>query len=81
MKKVIPKYKDPFLIIPAEFFKTDSPSPNSSHFQSPSFEAEIIMGVAGKNLHTGELMVRDKEGFFVPFTGSEGRNDKKEIFL
>ena len=65
MKKVIPKKKDAFAIIPIESIVIDNPDLN--YFQSPSF-------IAGENINTGDLlMVRKKDGLIVPFTGSEGR--------
>ena len=74
MKKVIPKKKDAFAIIPIDPVEIDSS--NFSCSLSPSFGVEAPIGMAGKTLHTGDLlMVRKKDGLIVPFTGSEGRSD------
>ena len=67
MKKIIPKKKDAFAIIPIDPFLIDNP--NLNHFHSAFF-------IAGENINTGDmLMVREKDGRIVPFTGSEGRSD------
>jgi len=79
MKKVIPKKKDAFLVILPEPVETDSS--DFSKFQSPSFESLSVspssssaVGIAGKNIHVGDVVMFDENGMIVPFVVSEGRS-------
>ena len=97
MKKVIPKKKDAFLIIPidpVEMDSSDFSSFQSAFFQSSSLESPSIspsssstvgveesLGVAGKNIFVGDVVMLDKNGMIVPFLASEGKSDEKEKIL
>jgi len=77
MKKVIPKKKDAFQVFDHKnIFKKNPDLSESSSPSSTNSNSSSTMGIAGKTLHTGDLlMVRKKDGLIVPFTGPEGRND------
>ena len=90
MKKVIPKKKDAFLEKDNSIEqKRAFPDPDLSDYplltkkekqerkeRNSSMEDVTgdFIGVAGSNIHTGDMVMVREDGRIVPFTGSEGRN-------
>lgn len=67
---------DPLFQSPSfQFPSTLSPSVSPNSFSRTSIKVETSIGVAGKKIRTGDMLMVNKDGFIVPFTGPEGRSN------